>query len=139
MKGVSRRTRRLGTIFGTLALAGAGMLALPATAQAASYNGACGAGYSVVESAPIGNAGTVFLTWNGSVGKNCAVAVRNTSGPAVWMETYITRTADWTGATDSGYFTTYAGPVYINGRNTCIAFSGTIGSESATRGPGHCG
>ncbi|MGW2655275.1 spore-associated protein A [Streptomyces sp. NPDC001478] len=125
-------------VLGTLALSGAGMLALPASAQAASYNGACGAGYGVVETAAIGTSGTLFLTWNGSLGKNCAVAVRNSPGAAVWMEAWITRTATGAGDVDNGYYTAYAGPVYVNGLNTCIAFGGTIGSESVARGPGHC-
>ncbi|MBD0424678.1 spore-associated protein A [Streptomyces sp. TRM S81-3] len=139
MRSGSRIAQRLGVVFGALALAGAGMLAVPASAQAASYNGVCGAGYSVVESAAIGNSGTLFLTWNGSVGKNCAVTVRNAPGQALWMEAWITRTATGGGDVDNGYYTTYAGPVYVDGRNTCIAFGGTIAGESVTRGPGHCG
>ncbi|MEE1797669.1 spore-associated protein A [Streptomyces sp. NPDC101062] len=139
MRRLPRSARRIMTVIGTLVLTGTGMAATATTAYAASYNGVCGAGYSLVDSAAIGSVGTVFLTWNGSTGKNCAVAVRNTPGAAVWMEAWVSRTADGGGDIDNGYFTSYAGPVYIDGRNTCIAFSGTIGSQSATRGPGHCG
>ncbi|MEU1272674.1 hypothetical protein [Streptomyces sp. NPDC005799] len=49
-------------------------------APTATYNGACGTGYTVIDSTPVGNSGKVFLTWNQSTGKNCAVTVRNTVG-----------------------------------------------------------
>ncbi|MGY0056501.1 spore-associated protein A [Streptomyces sp. LZ34] len=139
MRRPPRSAQRIATVAGALVLAAAGMVATSTTAHAASYNGVCGAGYGVVESAAIGDAGTLFLTWNGSTGKNCAVAVRNAPGAAIWMEVWVSRTADGGGDVDNGYFTSYAGPVYVSGRNTCIAFSGTIGSQSVTRGPGHCG
>ena len=50
---------------------------------------ACGGGYSVIDSAPLGTAGTVYLSYNASNGKNCVSAmksrattwIRSTSGP----------------------------------------------------------
>ncbi|CAM5346136.1 hypothetical protein SCALM49S_01532 [Streptomyces californicus] len=54
-------------------------------AAAAQYNGACGSGYSVVNSAQIGTKGTVFLTYSSATGKNCVVTVRTKPGKAVHM------------------------------------------------------
>ncbi|MEU8501287.1 spore-associated protein A [Streptomyces lavendulae] len=132
------RRRRVASAAGALALTAAATLAATGTAHAAGYNGKCGTGYALVESANIGSVGTVHLTWNASTGKNCVVTVRNSAGPAVWMEAWVTRLATGGGDVDNGSYTSYAGPVYIDGRNTCIAFGGTIGNESVTRGPGHC-
>ncbi|MDH6538934.1 spore-associated protein A [Streptomyces sp. SPB4] len=132
------RRRRVASAAGALALTAAATLAATGTAHAAGYNGKCGAGYTVVESANIGSVGTVHLTWNPSTGKNCVVTVRNSGGPAVWMEAWVTRLATGGGDVDNGFYTSYAGPVYIDGRKTCIAFGGSIGNEDVTRGPGHC-
>ncbi|MFF4797861.1 spore-associated protein A [Streptomyces sp. NPDC001351] len=126
-----------------LALGGTVAATAPASAAttkaaAASYNGACGAGYKVIDSTPVGNSGKVFLTWNESTGKNCAVTIRNTPGAKIHME--VTLGALDSGqptARDSGQYTSYAGPVYINGRGHCVAWGGTIGTASAGDS-GHC-
>jgi hypothetical protein len=112
--------------------------AKPAAAAAAAYNGACGSGYTVIDSTPVGRVGTIYLTWNQSTGKNCAVTVRNTTGARTHME--VTLKALDSGqatAVDSGQYTSYAGPVYVNGRGYCVAWGGTIGTASAGDS-GHC-
>lgn len=134
----ARKGARIASVAGTLLLTAAATLTATGTAHAAGYNGKCGSGYNLIESAHLGSVGTVHLTWNASTGKNCVVTVRNSVGAAVWMEAWVTRLDTGAGDVDNGYYTSYAGPVYIYGRGTCVAFGGTIGSLSLTRGPGHC-
>ncbi|RPF30872.1 spore-associated protein A [Streptomyces sp. TLI_185] len=107
-------------------------------AAAATYNGACGSGYTVIDSTPVGNSGKVFLTWNASTGKNCAVTVRNAVGSRINMRVTLDALGDSDEpAVDSGTYTSYAGPVYVEGRDSCVAWGGTIGNASA-EDSGHC-
>ncbi|MEU6114243.1 spore-associated protein A [Streptomyces sp. NPDC047117] len=115
-------------------------VASPASAQAV-YNGVCGSGYKVVDSTPVGDVGTVFVTWNESTGKNCAVTIRNTPGnPPVWMAVSLAIDAgrDAPYVVDSGNYTTYAGPVYLDARGQCILWNAAIAGVGAN-GRGHCG
>ncbi|MFE7173357.1 spore-associated protein A [Streptomyces sp. NPDC057616] len=107
-------------------------------AAAATYNGACGTGYKVIDSTPVGNSGKIFLTWNESTGKNCAVTIRNTTGAKIHMEVTLKAIdSSQPAAKDSGQYTSYAGPVYVNGRGYCVTWGGTIGTASAGDS-GHC-
>ncbi|MFJ2608961.1 spore-associated protein A [Streptomyces sp. NPDC091279] len=111
----------------------------PAPAATAVYNGACGTGYTVIDSTPVGNSGKTFLTWNQSTGKNCAVTIRNTTGAKISLSVRLEIAGKpATAVVDKGLYTSYAGPVYLAARGECISWSGTIGS--ATGGDtGHCG
>lgn len=141
---VMKRMRRTVAAAG-LAVAGvAGTVAFAGTASAApaataAYNGACGAGYEVIDSGDLENLGTVYLTWSEAAGKNCVVTVRATTGTAVQMsaEIYQTDNPD-IAAKDSGLYTSYAGPVYIPARGACITWKGSISTYSL-EGEGHCG
>ncbi|MEU2726563.1 spore-associated protein A [Streptomyces griseoviridis] len=108
-------------------------------APAAVYNGVCGTGYQVIGSTPVGNSGTVFVTWNQSTGRNCAVTVRNTTGAKIRMSVRIEAVGTGTAPVeDTGLYTSYAGPVYVAARGHCVKWSGVIGS--ATGGDtGFCG
>ncbi|MEU1291723.1 spore-associated protein A [Streptomyces sp. NPDC005840] len=112
----------------------------PAPAAAAAvYNGACGTGYQVVGSTPVGNSGAVFVTWNQSTGKNCAVTVRTTTGAKIRMSVRLEAVGTGTAPVeDSGLYTSYAGPVYVAARGHCVKWSGTIGAASGGD-TGHCG
>jgi hypothetical protein len=146
MNKLSRRATTA-TALAVLALGGTLAATTPASAAthtttkqaaAASYNGVCGTGYKVIDSTPVGRVGTIYLTWNQSTGKNCAVTIRNTTGARTHME--VTLKAIGSGrntAVDSGRYTSYAGPVYVNGRGYCVAWGGTINTASAGDS-GHC-
>ncbi|MEW2569826.1 spore-associated protein A [Streptomyces sp. NPDC047070] len=133
-----------------LALAGTLAATTPATAAttskttakaaAATYNGACGTGYGVIDSTPVGNSGTVFLTWNAATGKNCAVTIRNTAGAKIYMAVELNALVghESTPVRDDGQYTSYAGPVYVDGRGYCIEWYGVIGNASGGDS-GHCG
>ncbi|QSS92085.1 spore-associated protein A [Streptomyces sp. M54] len=107
-------------------------------AAAAQYNGACGSGYSVVNSAQIGTKGTVFLTYSSATGKNCVVTVRTKPGKAVHMTASLGFASPTTTVTDTGYFTTYAGPVYLDARGLCVTWRGEISGEVAGKNGTNC-
>ncbi|MFE6739630.1 spore-associated protein A [Streptomyces tubercidicus] len=138
--------KRSRAIAGAAALAVAGIAtmatATSATAapKAAAYNGACGSGYSVVNSVPVTGKGTVYLTYSAKTGKNCVVTIRNSPGKRVPMYTYITATdgsSDW--VYDSGQYTSYAGPVYLPGKGICVDWGGSIESVSVSVSGSNCG
>ncbi|MEU2870254.1 spore-associated protein A [Streptomyces olivoreticuli] len=119
------------------------MIELPAMAQAetkpifADYNGACGAGYRVVDWIEIGP-GNAYLTWDSSTGKNCVVTVRHTPAVVpVEMSAWIEGAGNPN--VDHGYYTTYAGPRFVNGRGTCISFGGSVEGKYAEKRNVHCG
>ncbi|MFE6056066.1 spore-associated protein [Kitasatospora sp. NPDC056446] len=114
-----------------------GLLA-PATPTAhAAASGLCGNGYEPIDSAPIGNLGTAYLTWSAESGRNCLVVVRSHPGAALSMNAWIGRD-DGIQDIDSGYYTSYAGPVSVNGRGTCIDWGGVIHDQDVSRWHTHC-
>ncbi|MFI6404991.1 spore-associated protein A [Streptomyces sp. NPDC050548] len=142
----SRRTTTAAAL-ATLALAGTIAATAPASAATtkaaaatATYNGACGTGYKVIDSTPVGNVGKVFLTWNESTGKNCAVTIRNTPGAKIHMavELNIDVNYEHNPVVDSGQYTSYAGPVYMSARGYCAVWYGVIGTAKGGDS-GHCG
>ncbi len=132
------------TAVAAAAVASAAVFAAPASATAqgayaAAYNGACGSGYGVLHGYDIGELGTVYLTWNERTGENCAVTVRARKGAPVYMQAKVFQT-DHTqvSASDSGAYTTYAGPVYVPGRGECVTVRGQIDDAYASFA-GFCG
>ncbi|MEU6577748.1 spore-associated protein A [Streptomyces sp. NPDC046805] len=125
----------------TVATAGAGLMASAPTASAATYNGVCGSGYVVVNSAPIANVGTVYLTYNSSTGKNCVVTKRNTTGSPIYMAAYLNKVGDpeSSAAIDEGNYTSYAGPVYKYARGVCVEWGGVIGNWQTFNAGSNCG
>lgn len=141
-----KRSRAIASSAAVLAMAGMAALTTATTASAApagttaTYNGACGSGYSVVNLAEITGKGTVYLTYSKTTGKNCAVTVRNTTGSPVYMFTYLAPTdgsAD--PAYDSGDYTSYAGPVYLAAKGLCVDWGGTIENVSVSVSASNCG
>lgn len=116
----------------------AGLLLVAAPAANAVGYGLCGSGHQLVDSAPIGSLGTAYLTWNAEAGTNCVVVVRKEPGAAVSMNAMIGRD-DGVQDVDSGYYTSYAGPVFVNGRGSCIDWGGVIQNQEVNRWNSHCG
>lgn len=73
------------------------------------------------------------------MGKNCAVTVRSSSGPAVHMYAWVQRDDTREYADDDGYYRSYAGPVYLAARGHCVSWGGVIAGESADRSGTNCG
>jgi hypothetical protein len=119
------------------AAAGAAVVA-PAPAQAAAYNGACGAGYSVIDGMSLVGKGTVYLTYSRGTGKNCVVTIADNPGRRRHMAAKVSLAGDpW--KVDSGNFTTYAGPVYVTARDRCIDWGGEIENLGRYQYNVHCG
>jgi hypothetical protein len=109
-----------------------------AKAAAVAYNNACGAGYGVVNSAPIGSQGTVYLTYSSTTRKNCVVTVRAKSGAAVHMVASIGYGSHTHDAVDDGTYTTYAGPVFLYAPGECVSWRGEIAGEIAGKNQTNC-
>ncbi|MDT3398106.1 spore-associated protein A [Streptomyces sp. B1866] len=112
-----------------------------ATTAAAGYNGVCGRGYQVVNSAPIGRKATVYLTYNPATGRNCVVTQRSAAGPAVWMSAWVQLVEDHesTPVVDSGKYTSYAGPVYLPARGYCVNWGGSAENQDVEVDHSNCG
>ncbi|MEV8099674.1 spore-associated protein A [Kitasatospora sp. NPDC085879] len=120
-------------------VAAAGVAVTPAVAEAATYNGACGSGYSVIDTLPLQN-GTVFLTYNRSNGNNCVVTVRtHPSSYLVDVSASIKKSGTTEWKQDVGFYTTYAGPVYLYAPGSCIDWEGGINGEINHQFNSHCG
>ncbi|MFJ4674618.1 MULTISPECIES: spore-associated protein A [unclassified Kitasatospora] len=117
----------------------AGVVLAPGTAEAASYNSACGSGYREIDHLTLNGYGTVFLTYSSATGKNCVVTVRNQPGAALYMNALVrlAGSANWIG--DYGDYTTYAGPVYVSAAGRCIDWGGEIETAYEYRLDVHCG
>lgn len=135
-----------------LAATAAATVLAPSAAQAANpYTaaGVCGPGYGVIQRHSIlgpkgGVLGTAVLTWNGATQKNCAVTLkRRAVGTATWTETSIAKKNGRYKAQD-GFFSYYAGPLYVKAPGTCVIFGGRMrdaqgnGGSWITPWPVHC-
>jgi hypothetical protein len=108
----------------------------------AAYNGACGSGYKVVNSAGIANLGTVYLTYNSSTGKNCVVTIRNRSGSPVHMTALVQALIPGQPTNpviDDGYYRSYAGPVYVKAKGLCVKWGGSIQGSGYLNPGSNCG
>jgi hypothetical protein len=107
-------------------------------AAAAVYNNACGAGYGVVNSAPIGSTGTVYLTYSAKTKENCVVTVRTKPGTAVHMTASLGLGSHTRDVVDEGNYTTYAGPVYLYAPGQCVSWRGEIAGAVAGKNQTNC-
>ncbi|MFI7317039.1 spore-associated protein [Streptomyces venezuelae] len=121
----------------------AGSTAFLATPASAAPNTTpqkvCGSAYKTVNSAAVGSLGTVYLTYNSANGRNCVATIRNTPGTALAMSAWIRLTGTTTTISDSGNYTSYAGPVYIYGKARCVDWGGSIKNVSVTVTNSNCG
>ncbi|MDX3194005.1 sialidase family protein [Streptomyces sp. MN03-5084-2B] len=103
---------------------------------------ACGGGYSVIDSAPLGTggaAGTVFLSYNASNGQNCVSTMKNASaGTATATSAYLEVKGSARQA-DSGSFSWFAGPVKATAADKCVKWGGTAGGQAYDSEFEHCG
>jgi hypothetical protein len=137
------KLKRLGSITAVIGLATAGTIAATGTASAASYTGACGSGYSVIDSMDVGD-GTAYLTYSSSSGKNCVVTVSDTPGTPMILGANLRlhRTDNvWKDSEhDDGTYKYYAGPVYASAAGKCIDWGGHAASNYTRIDYGvHCG
>ncbi|MEU6727632.1 M23 family metallopeptidase [Nonomuraea wenchangensis] len=99
----------------------------------------CGSGYSVIDSAALGTAGTAYLLYNSGNGYNCVVTLKKTSlGTATATSAYL-EVQGKARVTDSGNFAYYAGPVRAAAAGKCVKWGGKAGSSSYDSPFEHCG
>ncbi|KAB8181995.1 N-acetylmuramoyl-L-alanine amidase [Microbispora catharanthi] len=99
----------------------------------------CGSGYSVIDSAALGTAGTVYLLYNSGNGNNCVVTLKKTSlGTATATSAYL-EVQGRSRVTDSGDYGYYAGPVSASAADKCVKWGGKAGSSSYDSPFEHCG
>jgi len=99
---------------------------------------ACGGGYSVLESKPLGTAGTVYLSYNAANGKNCVSTMKSAStGTATATSAYL-EVEGSSRITDSGSFSYFAGPVSATAANKCVKWGGATGGQSFDSEFVHC-
>jgi len=113
----------------------------PVAASAATYGGECGSGYGVVDSAPIGTLGTVFLAYSSATGKNCVIAKRHQSGSPVLMEVGLglNPVGNHWPEYANGEFTSYAGPKYLAAAGKCVDWMGRISEVEGGKRRTSCG
>lgn len=129
-------TRRLAL---GVALATVSVVVNPAPALASvPYNGVCGDGHNVVNSAAI-TGGTAYLTYDNDVGENCVVVIREEAGEAMPMDAVLKAGTSTFWERDPGEWTTHAGPVYLEAAGECVDWGGTIGNEWVLRNGTNCG
>ncbi|WP_328942105.1 spore-associated protein A [Streptomyces sp. NBC_00250] len=111
----------------------------PGKAQAAAgYNGACGSGYTVIDSLRLESGANVFLTYSAS-GYNCVVTVAEYPGSPRPMSAWIQRTDDEASRdSDSAEYTAYAGPVYVYAKGSCVDWGGSYAYGKYQQYGAHC-
>ncbi|MGV9772732.1 N-acetylmuramoyl-L-alanine amidase [Streptosporangium sp. NPDC003464] len=99
----------------------------------------CGSGYTVIDSAALGTAGTVYLLYNSATGYNCVATLKKTSlGTATATSAYL-EVQGSSRITDSGNFAYYAGPVRAAAADKCVKWGGKAGASSYDSPFEHCG
>jgi sialidase-1 len=99
---------------------------------------ACGGGYSVIDSAPLGTAGTAYLSYNASNGKNCVSAMKSASaGTATQTSAYLEVQGSQR-LTDTGSFSYFAGPVAAAAADKCVKWGGSADGQVYNSEFEHC-
>ncbi|GAB3878748.1 hypothetical protein GCM10027612_03340 [Microbispora bryophytorum subsp. camponoti] len=99
----------------------------------------CGSGYSVIDSAALGTAGTVYLLYNSGNGNNCVVTMKKTSLGTATATTAYLEVQGRSRVTDSGSYGYYAGPVRASAADKCVKWGGKAGSSTYDSPFEHCG
>ncbi|SFW84801.1 sialidase family protein [Amycolatopsis australiensis] len=100
---------------------------------------ACGGGYGVIDSAPLGTAGTAYLSYNAATGRNCVSAMKSASAGKATAASAFLEVQGSSRLTDSGSFSYFAGPVTAAAAGKCVKWGGTADGQSCTSGFEHCG
>ncbi|WP_205706650.1 M23 family metallopeptidase [Kineococcus vitellinus] len=102
----------------------------------------CGPGFRAIDWAYLrGSAGvhqgTVYLAWNASTSNNCVVTVKHRNRSASSATSAYLEPAGSKRSTDSGSFTSYAGPVTRSSPG-CIRWGGAISGVTYNSPSEHC-
>ncbi|GAB3140055.1 serine/threonine-protein kinase [Microbispora hainanensis] len=99
--------------------------------------GVCGSGYGVVDSHSYGSA-TTYLLYNASNGYNCVITMSKYVVPGKIKMSAVLKVQGGSSKTDSGSYTTYAGPVRLPAKSKCVIWGGGYGSTSWSSAWSHC-
>ncbi|GGP03285.1 M23 family metallopeptidase [Nonomuraea glycinis] len=97
----------------------------------------CGSGYAVIDSAAL-TGGRAYLLYNSGNGSNCVATLKTKAGSASSMAAFLEPQGQ-SRTTDSGSYTSYAGPVKRSAPGQCVKWGGSIGSSTYTSPFEHCG
>jgi serine/threonine protein kinase len=114
----------------------------PSTApkpNTASATGVCGGGYKVINSHSLAGKATTYLLYNSSAGKNCVVTLSKYLVPAKTSMSAVLQVQGGSSDSDSGNFTSYAGPLHLSSAKKCVIWGGSHSGTSWKSGWGHCG
>ncbi|MEU8837916.1 hypothetical protein AB0D97_02135 [Streptomyces roseus] len=108
------------------------LAAVPAEAQTIS-GGSCGAGYYQQDAYPLGDsqgatgAGVIFLYYNSSTGKNCAILRRDVNFiVSDGMDISLDSSSGGSDVDGQRAYTQYAGPVYVSARGACVRITAHV-------------
>ncbi|GLW96842.1 serine/threonine protein kinase [Microtetraspora sp. NBRC 16547] len=101
--------------------------------------GVCGAGFGVVASHSWGGKATTYLLYNASTGKNCVITMSKYVVPGKIKMGAVLKVKNGASASDWGSYTTYAGPLRLSAKATCVSWGGGYGAATWTSGWEHCG
>ncbi|WP_344679154.1 sialidase family protein [Saccharopolyspora taberi] len=99
----------------------------------------CGSAYRVIDSEPLGTAGTVHLSYNASNGTNCVVTTKASSVGTPSPTSAFLEVQGAARKTDSGEFSYFAGPVVASAPGVCVRWGGAVGSAAYESPFEHCG
>lgn len=99
----------------------------------------CGTGYTVIDQAALGDAGTVYLTYNSANGGNCVVTLKQASAGTPSPVSAYLEVQGSARVTDSGSFSYYAGPVRAIATDTCVKWGGSVDASTYDSAFEHCG
>ena len=102
----------------------------------------CGSGFRTIDYAylrtPAGvHLGTVYLQWNGGTRTNCVVTVKHRDRSAASAAAAYVQPQGGTRTTDSGSYTSYAGPVR-RVADSCITWGGSLSGVAYNSPSEHC-
>ncbi|WP_051836323.1 hypothetical protein [Streptomyces sp. NRRL F-2580] len=128
--------KTLVTLAAATMVIGAANLALAPTASAAGYGcaGNLKGSYNIMAHGEVWSTIQVYYS-SGNGGTNCAVNIaRKYAGQRTYMQVHIGRSnVDGEWVSDSGHYTSYAGPVNVTGTNGyCINVAGEAGSPDGS-------
>ncbi|MFI7225510.1 hypothetical protein ACIBO5_20025 [Nonomuraea angiospora] len=131
-----RKIKQSAVLGVTIATALAGGLATSGPAMAASSPiAACGGGsYHEIDRHDLGKA-VIHLLYNGTT--NCVVTWKDSPNSEYVMALVSNGEDGW--RSDSGNYSTYAGPVKVNGEGKCVKWGGQYGNTRWESGFEHCG
>ncbi|MBG0564534.1 hypothetical protein [Actinoplanes aureus] len=107
--------------------------AIAADVNPYSASAICGSGYSVIDKQVSEGEYYMYLLYNSSNGKNCAVTLKQANlGTKTLTDVYLIGQKNAGAAEDYGKFEYYAGPVYLYAPNECIQWGGfaTVGGST---------